>query len=410
MFRTVLLILLTAILSISVFAFQGTLDTTFGGNGMVTFNGNTTEQFGNAVAVQPNGKIVVAGGIGPAVGNGRDILLLRFNPDGSLDPSFGINGVVRSQVGISFSEAFAVIIQRNGKIIVGGLSATGANLIRYNPNGTIDQNFGTNGVTMAGGMIFLDIAIDTDDRILAVGDKFTGVSEFLVQRFNTDGTLDTSYGLNGTANVGFFNAHATSLDLLPNGNMVVAGWVNNGNNKDFAVANLTEDGELIRSFGVDGLVVTDINGNDSAFGVAFGPNGSIYVAGESGLPKKMTAVKYLSNGLLDQSFRTGGLITNQAGIVTTNSGSAKAITVERSGQILIAGVDETSRETLVVQKLNANGSMARWGKKGSASATYGSLESQGLAMTLFSGSIFVSGQVKVPNIVGVDVGIAKFHN
>jgi uncharacterized delta-60 repeat protein len=129
---------------------NGTLDSTFGNSGVVLYSGEgDNTDYGNWVVLQPDGKIVVNGAISD--GSAFDMLVLRYNPDGSPDNSFGNHGAaIHHEVGDISDYSYALVIQKDGKLVVCGYSNNGANddlhVVRFEPNGTIDRTFGKNGM------------------------------------------------------------------------------------------------------------------------------------------------------------------------------------------------------------------------------------------------------------------------
>src|SRR6266540_155863 len=172
----------------------GDLDPTFGAGGKVTtvFGGDSRAY---VLVLQPNGKLVAAG-VGP---NG--FALARYNPDGSLDTSFGAGGKVTTPIGA----ANALVLQPDGKLVAAGsnnISPSDFVLVRYNPNGSLDTSFGGDGkVTTAigfGARAFA-LALQPDGKLVAAGMGWTGSTGFesALVRYNPDGSLDTSFGAGG---------------------------------------------------------------------------------------------------------------------------------------------------------------------------------------------------------------------
>jgi uncharacterized delta-60 repeat protein len=214
---------------------NGTLDPSFGTGGKVT---TATGGFASAVAVQPDGKIVVAGS---SESQSRAFTVARYEKDGSLDPTFGVGGIVETRLG-STDGAQAVIVQRGGKIVVvgsTGLRRSSFTLVRYNRNGTRDSSFGSRGIVKAGfglgsSAVATAAARQRDGRIVVVGWFFRYPRwEFAVARFGANGHLDRSFGTGGRITTSFRSvapktsrgrqdtAHAVAIQ--PNGKIVVAG-------------------------------------------------------------------------------------------------------------------------------------------------------------------------------------------
>lgn len=240
---------------------DGGLDPTFGTGGRVStaFNNGGASDEAQAVAVQPDGKIVVAGTSDQGA-TGFDFALARYNPDGSLDTTFGNAGRVTTAFGNSADRAYAVLIQPDGKIVVGGTSTQGANgndfaLARYNADGSLDASFGNGGKVLTAigaqgaseaiyGLALQTIGAAT--RIVAVG----GEGDFIVAAYRNDGTLDPAFGTAGVVkNVfGSIIGAARGVVVTASNQLVVAGQ----RDHDFAAVRLSVNGALDASFGTAG--------------------------------------------------------------------------------------------------------------------------------------------------------------
>ena len=355
--RAATFVLTLAVLSVTLYGAhrnRGALDATFGIDGRVTtdFGRNDTAL---AVAVTPLGQIVAAGytmGPGPA---DVDIALARYNPDGSLDASFGTAGRVMTDLG-AVEVARAVAVTRRGDTIVAGTisRAPGANdflLLRYSADGSLDPGFGDHGVVVID--LFdtndegMDMAVMANGDIVVAGTiDWSGTSiqtDFGIARFTSDGSLDQSFGSAGKAIVDFGGReYAAALAVRPNGAVVVAGTtMSQSGGYDVALARLTSDGRLDDTFGVGGRVVTDFGRTEILGDVALMPNGSIVVVGT--LPLAVAGgdflvARYRPNGDLDRSFGVAGRIATDFGL---GQDAAFGVQTRPDGTILVAG--RTSR-------------------------------------------------------------------
>ncbi|MGW6791183.1 calcium-binding protein [Streptomyces chartreusis] len=209
---------------------DGTPDSTFGGGDGLTMTAFSDTGGGGASAqdmiLQPNGKIVMAGSAGESF---FDFAVARYNPDGSPDTTFSGDGKVTTDLG-GYNWGEAVAVQSTGRIIVGGQSADRFALVRYNVDGSRDTAFGTGGVatTDFGGTAGVnDLVVQPDDRIVAAGSGSPG--DFLLARFNADGTLDTGFGSGGRATTDFgAGDRANALALQTDGKAIAFGDDNNG--------------------------------------------------------------------------------------------------------------------------------------------------------------------------------------
>jgi uncharacterized delta-60 repeat protein len=326
---------------------NGSPDTSFGTDGKVTTAIGAQSDYAQSVALQSDGKIVVAG-YSFIVGN-YDFAVVRYNTNGSLDTSFGTDGKVTTAIGAGNDFAHSMALQSDGKIVVAGEIATGVGsdnfaVVRYNTNGSLDTSFGTDGkVTTAigaGSDLAYSMALQSDGKIVVVGSSGNIINYgFAVVRYNTDGSLDTSFDTDGkvTTAIGAIGDVAYSIDLQSDGKIVVAGTSYNGSSYDFAVVRYNTDGSLDTSFDTDGKVTTAIGAiGDVAYSIDLQTDGKIVVAGTSynGSNNDFAVVRYNTNGSLDTSFDTDGKVATAIG---ASSDSAYSIALQSDGKIVVAG-------------------------------------------------------------------------
>ncbi|MFC8240337.1 calcium-binding protein [Streptomyces chartreusis] len=205
---------------------DGTVDTSFGGGDGEVLTDFEGDDVAEGVAIQPDGKIVMVGYAGESF---FDFAVARYNPDGSPDITFSGDGKVTTDLG-GYNWGQTVAVQSTGRIVVGGQSADRFALVRYNVDGSRDTTFGTGGVatTDFGGTAGVnDLVVQPDDRIVAAGSGSPG--DFLLTRFNADGTLDTGFGTGGRATTGFgADDRANVLALQTDGKAIAFGHDNNG--------------------------------------------------------------------------------------------------------------------------------------------------------------------------------------
>ncbi|MEZ0318206.1 MAG: cadherin-like domain-containing protein [Methylophilaceae bacterium] len=292
---------------------DGSVDTSFGLNGKLSTD-VMREDFATSVAIQADGKIVVAGYSTPKITDtGKEYFsLTRYNPNGSLDPTFGTGGKVTTLLGDTATNR-SMLIQADGKILVAGDADTNSAILRYNANGSLDSSFGINGKVITPVGPFNDgiysITQQPDGKIIAVGD---GTGNHSMVRYNIDGSLDSGFGNSGivitnvgsTAGGGYNRGH--SVALQPDGKIVVAGFVDVQNVEDFSVVRYNADGSLDITFSGDGKVATAIRsgGIDVAYSVIAQPDGKILVTGTSELSDntQLVLVRYNPDGSLDSAF------------------------------------------------------------------------------------------------------------
>lgn len=324
---------------------DGSLDTSFGSGGRVFDNKSGGDAY-LAVAVQSDGKIV-------AVGR-REFSARRYNSDGSSDPTFGNEGRVKTEFteyGYSNDEAFAVALQADGKIVIGGMiyrpgySNTGNfALARYHANGGLDTSFNTSGkvVTDFDGLAdgIQDLAIQPDGKILAAGfaERYGEQRNFAIARYNIDGSLDTSFGEDGKVSTNITGNHDTvrSLILLDNGKILVGGSTNPAGGR-LGLARYNSDGSLDTSFG-DGGKIGTINSPGTA--IALQDDGKIVSAGltsKSEQGKDFGIARFNPDGSVDLGFKDEGETnTDFAG----GDDQIYALLLQPDGKILAAGSAE----------------------------------------------------------------------
>ncbi|RUT06030.1 hypothetical protein DSM106972_032360 [Dulcicalothrix desertica PCC 7102] len=336
---------------------NGTLDTNFGNGGKVTTDLAGRTDRGYSVAIQSDGKIVVAG-ITYNASNTTDIAVMRYNPNGTLDTNFGNGGRVVTDFDGKSDWIRSIAIQSDGKIVVGGsitVSTSPLNsdfvLVRYNPNGTLDSNFGSGGRVVTSNSNGQDsissITIQQDGRIVAAGNVInsSGGFDFILARYNSNGSLDTSFGSSGKVTTDFSGKDdfGDSVSIQSDGKIVVAGSTGQiGVSGDFALARYNSNGSLDTNFGNSGRVVTGIgNGNDAGQSLAILANGKIVVSGFSESPSGTTynnrdfaVAVYNPDGTVDSSFGSGGKVITPVG---NSSSQNTSVAVQSDGKIVVAG-------------------------------------------------------------------------
>jgi uncharacterized delta-60 repeat protein len=338
------------------FGQDGTLDFKFGiGGKVLTQTSPGGYESGYAVAVQPDGKIIVAGESyrsGPPSDLDDDIALVRYNSNGSLDNTFGADGIVITPIGSGIDLCGGIALQPDGKIVAVGNGWDGSAYrfaaLRYNSNGSLDNSFGTGGIatTRVGVHGFgWSCALQPDGKIIVVGPSNNGSNlDFGVVRFNSNGTLDNSFGTGGkvTTAVGTGDDFGWSCAYQTDGKIVVAGsYVNNRSMRDFAVVRYNSNGSLDNSFGIGGKVTTPVGlSDDRGRSMALQRDGKIVVAGSSfvGSNNNFAVVRYNPDGSLDDSFGSIGKVTTRVGNdVSTGEDGGNSIAIQTDGKILIAG-------------------------------------------------------------------------
>ncbi len=308
---------------------SGSLDTSFGSNGLVVTNPTPITDEISDIIIQPDGKIVAAGYAWD--GSSSSIVLARYLSNGSLDSSFDADGIKVTNLG-GFSGANALAIQSDGKIVVAGFWDNQMIILRYNINGSLDTSFNGSGrVTVSNYMSANDVLIQPhDQKIVAVG---MNASDFAIVRLNSNGTLDSSFDGDGklTTDFGSYDV-GYAMAIQSDQKLLACGSSGSGTDTNIVLARYQSNGSLDLSFDSDGKVTTNIAGSDECRSIAIQDNGKIVVGGTAGA--QFALARYNSSGSLDQTFSQDGLV--RTSIWDYTYGNAIAIQ-QNDGRILLAG-------------------------------------------------------------------------
>jgi uncharacterized delta-60 repeat protein len=327
---------------------SGTLDPAFGSGGTVTtdFYGYTDHAQGGLV-VQPDGKLVAAGASFTFfTGGNYDFALARYNPDGTPDSSFGTGGLVTTGISGGDDQAFAIALQPDGKLVAAGEASGDFALARYNPDGTLDPSFNSSGLVttdFAGGLDRVEaLAVQADGMLVAAGQAFSGASlDFALARYHPDGTLDESFGSGGgkvtTDLAGGDDAGFFTIAILAGGKLVAQGSGFTGAGQDFTLARYNPNGTLDSAFGSGGKVTTDFaGGDDFGIGLVVQADGKLVAGGYAfiGALRDFALARYKPNGTLDRTFgRQGKLTTDFAG----GDNGAVTLAIQADGKLVAGG-------------------------------------------------------------------------
>src|SRR5437879_8498063 len=262
----------------------GALDPSLGAGGRVITPILGSYDGASALVLQPDGKLVAAGHA-YNTSNANSFALVRYNGDGSLDGAFGTGGKVITAIGIG-SAGSALVLQPDGKLVAAGYTYNGTStafaLVRYNASGSLDTSFGTGGkVTTPIGSIddeAFALVLQPDGKIVAAG--YTSVANsiaFALVRYNANGSLDASFGTGGkvTTPIGSVDDEVFALVPQPDGKLVAAGCTSNATNTAFALVRYNANGSLDTSFGREGRVTPPTGGMTAgAFACALNPEGN----------------------------------------------------------------------------------------------------------------------------------------
>ncbi|CAN5348690.1 hypothetical protein BH09PLA1_BH09PLA1_13920 [soil metagenome] len=392
----------------------GDLDSTFRNNGRFTHDFGFGDDSAYAITVQADGRFLVAGTVRGANGT-NDFGVARFLSNGSLDATFGINGMVTTDFGLagaSSDEARAMVIDSSGRIYVAGYANRGTGtgndfaVARYLSNGSLDDSFGAAGIAVnhfGTNDQALAMALQSDGRLVVTG-LFT--SDFGTVRYNANGSLDTSFGANGSIRtpVGTGTDSATSVAIRGDGKIFVGGWAQFGSDFDFAVAAYNANGSLDTTFNGSGRVTTNMGTADRATAIALLSDGRFVLAGRS--DGNVAVVRYNADGSLDDSFGAGGIAT--INLFTSNDG-ANAIVLRSDGSILLAGaVGSNSSSDFAVLRLDSAGALdSNFAVNGLAQTDFSVNYDEAFAMAIGAdGRLIVVGSSMTPG--GRDFSAARF--
>ncbi len=394
----------------------GTLDSSFGTGGVVTTTiGNSNVIF--SVAIDGNGKIVTGGD--SSNGGSQRMTLARYTSAGVLDSSFGTGGLTIPSVGSGSSNAASIAIDGNGKIVAGGNSFDGSNgvftLARFTSAGVLDSSFGTGGVVTStigtGGSLINSIAIDGSGRILAGGNSIVGGHGiFTLARYTSAGVLDNTFGTGGvvTTQIGSSYSMINSVAIDGNGNIVAGGYSNNGTYSIFTLARYTSAGVLDTTFGAGGVMTSPVGvANSGINSLAFAAGGKIVVGGYSsdGSNLNFTIARYRSDGLLDATFHSGGVVSTSIG---ANTSAISSLAIDSAGHIVAGGYSsDGSNLKFTLARYTSTGSLDNtFGTSGvviSAPQTYSSINSIALSG---NGKIIAAG-LSNPGL-GMNSAVAQY--
>jgi uncharacterized delta-60 repeat protein len=422
-------------------AAPGDLDSSFGGDGKVTTDFFSGADAARAVAIQQNSRIVAVGNAFNSQNGSYDFALARYNNDGGLDPTFGGDGMVTTNLAgnapsssPSSSTANALVIQPNGKIVVAGVTfnnATAVNnfaLLRYNNQGDLDPGFGIGGVvrTEFGGVNASanDVALQPDGKIIAVGTigNPIGNQDFALARYGADGQLDSSFGNGGKVTTDLTSDDgANAVHLTSDGKILVAGTsfclTFPCPAREFILLRYNQNGSLDPTFGDGGKVTTDFKIRDVGNALDIGPDGKIVIAGFadadcSGSCPVFALARYNANGSLDTTFGVGGKITTPLGRIAR--ATAAIIREGSSPKIVVGGyyqeravcgsIGETYACDFALVRYNWDGTLdSSFGNGGIATTDFGGTEDRA-----FDLAIQRNGKIILAGNAGADFALARF--
>jgi uncharacterized delta-60 repeat protein len=401
---------------------SGQLDTGFAGDGANSFNvtGNSPDR-GQSIAIDGSGNLVVAGYTGS--GTNGSFLVARFTAAGALDVSFDGDGWTTTAFTDNpgnGNTGSGVAIDSLGRIVVAGpingrLGNSEVGIARYLSTGALDTSFDADGkVEINVGAIDSPqaMAVDSSDRIVTAGHTSTPSNTVLLTRTLVDGSPDASFGTGGvaTGTAGF----ARALLIDSSGRLLIAGFTSTGNASDLILQRFNSDGSLDASFGGAGTTVFDLGGKEQAYALAFDASGRIITAGSTGVgaTARMLVTRFSADGVLDTSFGGGdGYVEIAPGGA---AGVAYGLGLDAGGNILVTG---TSGTNTGIAKLDDTGTPdPGFGTNGSVSLDIAAVEAvagqqdTGYALAVVGPRIYVTGQVFVSTANNFDLMLAAVTN
>lgn len=403
---------------------DGALDFSFGTNGRVfhSVGGDVSPDLQKIIVLSPGNKILhcftVLNGMA-----GNDFGLARYNSDGTLDGTFGTGGIVKTDFG---GEDFAtsLIVQTDGKIVVGGYSISGGisvfAIARYSSSGVLDASFDTDGkrtTTVGTDDFAYSVSVQPDGKILHAGYSLTspGNFDFSIVRYNTNGSLDSGFDTDGKVTTDINSTRedaAYAIALQVDGKIVLGGYHFDGVKKVFALVRYTPAGALDASFG-GGKITTSFGTEDAVlYAMNVQNNGVITTAGYhyNGTNNDIALARYNSNGSLDGAFDLDGKVTTPIG---SADDKAHSVSIQLNGKIVVAGVaydaspdaGNTDNDFVVV-RYNTNGSVdgTFGGGMGYSAIDFTSSDDIGYSLASQGNNLIVAGTV------GVSLGLARLIN
>jgi uncharacterized delta-60 repeat protein len=310
-----------------------TPDPSFYGGGQLSAGGLIQD-----MALAPDGKVVVAG----LTNYPYDFIVRRYLPNGFPDSSFGSGGVVTSDFGSAVDKAWAVAVQADGKILVGGeivVAGVGTPaIVRYTDAGALDDEFGVGGVVTLDtpfGSFVEGIGIQSDGKIIVLS------VNAVVTRLRIDGSLDSTFGTAGYSSTSLQYDQGADLVVMPDDRVLFVGTQLPGNSvSSIVVARLRANGTFDTTFSSDGITTVSVPGEfDLGLDVALQADGKILAAGSTSRDSlyppvdDLALVRFNSNGTLDQTFGNGGVVVHP---LSDGEDMAAAVLAQPNGKLLVA--------------------------------------------------------------------------
>ena len=336
---------------------DGTIDSSFGNDGIVVIATNLTTEANSlcySSALQNDGKIILVGNF-TAFSGDHNLMVIRLNSNGSLDTNFGVNGKLNLELGSPYDFAYAVKIQTDGKILIGG-SSGGVNggfcLVRLLPTGLMDPSFGTNGMVVTiispgNESTIKSLDLLSNGKIIALGNSVSnGTQNIVLAQYNEDGSLDSSFGTGGKTETVIetgISDDARNLKVLPNGKLLIQGVFNlfgaisDGGNM---LLQYNSNGNLDLNFGTNGVVIN--LGEYSGYGLATQVDGKIIVSGSAA--GETIVARYLPNGSYDNTFNDDGKVITS--ILDNHMSFSSTVLITDDNKIVVSGFTDSEDYSL----------------------------------------------------------------
>jgi uncharacterized delta-60 repeat protein len=367
------------------------LDSTFGDYGKTIVDITSVNIAQNHIAIQMDGKIILATSkVKYNSGFDYDFCFLRYNTDGSLDNTFGSQGIVLCDLGSIEDYAFDVAIQSDDKILAVGTSGEVTDrdfaIVRLNVDGTLDQGFGDNGIVKTRILyddILYSVALQTDGKIVTGG---VGNSKGYIFRFLDDGSIDNSFGNDGKISLQYGElTRINDITVLSDGSILAAGQIG-GSGADGFVAKLNNDGSAYTAFGTNGTFIVNSSDQEYINSLSCQSDGKILLGGAYGYMSgsnpfsKFFILRLTPEGILDYSFNSFGKATFGFGLNNAFN-DCNSIILSANNSIFAIGYTgnlELTNSKFAIAKLTSNGSLdLSFGNQGKVVSDFGSAKEKG---------------------------------
>ena len=415
------------IIASNVYSQAGSLDSSFGTGGKVVTSINSGADKAYAVALQTDGKIIVAG-MTTNASTGKDFACVRYNSNGTLDSTFGTSGIVTNDVQTGSDDVvYSIAIQADGKIILAGYSDDGSNknaaLIRLNTNGTLDTSFGTSGKVLtdfitgrADEIKTVKIHSLTGNIVVGGTSSLTSTnSQAIIARYTSAGLLDTTFNTTGkilldddSGSGTYFNV-IEDLAVKSNGKISAVGWINQQGlqwSANYYGCRINNNGSMDTSFSTNGYIVTNggFNADDKSFSMILNSDDSILYSG-GGYLSTLEYDYFL--GLYDSTGSTavGKALFDYGSLVKD---IAYGMGIDSTGKIVLAGSNVTSitSSTFGIARVNANYTVdSTFGTAGKVTTTFGTNTTN----EAFDMTIQTDDKIIAVGYTGNDFALARYN-